>query len=573
MKNSENEIVKSELLVVTGMSGAGKSLVIQSLEDMGFFCVDNLPPVLLPKFVELMEQGNPSLQKVAIAIDLRGKELFKSLIKEIDIIKSRNDVIVDVMFLEAKTEKLISRYKESRRAHPLNENGQRSLIEAINEEREHLSEIRSIANFVIDTTLLKPKELKHRIAKFYLDDNFETFTINVTSFGFKHGIQMDADLVFDVRFLPNPYYVEELRPLTGLDDLVYNYVMKWKETEIFFDKLTDLLKYMIPGYKKEGKSQLVIAIGCTGGQHRSVALAKRLGEYLDEVFDYNVYVHHRDAHIESGEKKLKQMKVVLIGGGTGLSVLARGLREFPIDITAIVTVADNGGSTGKIRDVMDIPAPGDIRNVIAALSDSESTLTQLFQYRFDENKVDGHSIGNLVIAGMTSITNDFGHAIKELSKVLNIKGQVIPSTNTSVQLNAVMEDGEIVRGETNIPKTNKKIDRVFLEPGDVEPMEEAVEALEHADLIVLGPGSLYTSVISNLCVKGISEALLRSNAPKLYVSNVMTQPGETDNYGVKEHIDAICQQVGEDFIDFVICSNENYSKDVLRKYEEKIQNQ
>lgn len=303
MKNSENEIVKSELLVVTGMSGAGKSLVIRSLEDMGFFCVDNLPPVLLPKFVELMEQGNPSLQKVAIAIDLRGKELFKSLIKEIDIIKSRNDVIVDVMFLEAKTEKLISRYKESRRAHPLNENGQRSLIEAINEEREHLSEIRSIANFVIDTTLLKPKELKHRIAKFYLDDNFETFTINVTSFGFKHGIQMDADLVFDVRFLPNPYYVEELRPLTGLDDLVYNYVMKWKETEIFFDKLTDLLKYMIPGYKKEGKSQLVIAIGCTGGQHRSVALAKRLGEYLDEVFDYNVYVHHRDAHIESGEKK------------------------------------------------------------------------------------------------------------------------------------------------------------------------------------------------------------------------------------------------------------------------------
>ena len=188
------------------------------------------------------------------------------------------------MFLEAKTEKLISRYKESRRAHPLNENGQRSLIEAINEEREHLSEIRSIANFV-------------------LDDNFETFTINVTSFGFKHGIQMDADLVFDVRFLPNPYYVEELRPLTGLDEPVYSYVMKWKETEIFFDKLTDLLKYMIPGYKKEGKSQLVIAIGCTGGQHRSVALAKRLGEYLNEIFDYNVYVHHRDAHIESGEKK------------------------------------------------------------------------------------------------------------------------------------------------------------------------------------------------------------------------------------------------------------------------------
>lgn len=251
MTSNEKDMGKSELLVVTGMSGAGKSLVIQSLEDMGFFCVDNLPPVLLPKFVELMAQGNPSLQKVAIAIDLRGKELFKSLVKEIDIIKSRNDVILDVMFLEAKTEKIISRYKESRRAHPLNEQGQRSLIDAINEEREHLSEIRSIANYVIDTTKLKPKELKQRISKFYLDENFETFTINVTSFGFKHGIQMDADLVFDVRFLPNPYYVEELRPFTGLDEPVYNYVMKWKETQIFFDKLTDLLKFMIPGYKKK----------------------------------------------------------------------------------------------------------------------------------------------------------------------------------------------------------------------------------------------------------------------------------------------------------------------------------
>ena len=181
------------------------------------------------------------------------------------------------------------------------EQGKRSLINAINDEREHLSQIRSIANFVIDTTKLSPKELKERIRRYYEDEEFETFTINVTSFGFKHGIQMDADLVFDVRFLPNPYYVVDLRPLTGLDKDVYNYVMKWKETEIFFEKLTDLLDFMIPGYKK-GKSQLVIAIGCTGGQHRSVALAERLGNYLNEVFEYNVYVHHRDAHIESGEK-------------------------------------------------------------------------------------------------------------------------------------------------------------------------------------------------------------------------------------------------------------------------------
>ncbi|MEJ7428810.1 YvcK family protein [Staphylococcus warneri] len=266
---------------------------------------------------------------------------------------------------------------------------------------------------------------------------------------------------------------------------------------------------------------------------------------------------------------MRRMKVVLIGGGTGLSVLARGLREFPIDITAIVTVADDGGSTGKIRNEMDIPAPGDIRNVIAALSDSESVLTQLFQYRFEENQISGHSLGNLLIAGMTNITNDFGHAIKELSKVLNIKGKVIPSTNSSVQLNAIMEDGDIVYGESKIPKMQKKIDKVFLEPDDVEPMEEAVEALEEADLIVLGPGSLYTSVISNLCVKGISHALLNSSAPKLYVSNVMTQPGETDGYDVKEHINALHRQAGQSFVDYVICCTDQFNDNVLQKYREK----
>ncbi|MEJ7220178.1 RNase adapter RapZ [Staphylococcus gallinarum] len=300
MQHGEKETIKSELLVVTGLSGAGKSVVIQSLEDIGYFCVDNLPPILLPKFVELMEQGNPSLQKVAIAIDLRGKELFKALIQEIDQIKSNTNLIVDLIFLEASNEKLISRYKETRRAHPLNENGQRSLIESIDEERYLLSEIKSLANYTIDTSYMKPKELRKRVEDYFNRNDIDTFNISVTSFGFKHGIQMDADLVFDVRFLPNPHYVDELRPLTGEDEPVYNYVMKWKETNIFFEKLMDLLKFMIPGYKKEGKAQLVIAIGCTGGQHRSVALAKRIGADLQDSFDYNVYVHHRDAHVESG---------------------------------------------------------------------------------------------------------------------------------------------------------------------------------------------------------------------------------------------------------------------------------
>ncbi|MCJ1662634.1 YvcK family protein [Staphylococcus sp. NRL 16/872] len=263
---------------------------------------------------------------------------------------------------------------------------------------------------------------------------------------------------------------------------------------------------------------------------------------------------------------MKQLKIVLIGGGTGLSVLARGLREYPIDITAIVTVADDGGSTGKIRNEMDIPAPGDIRNVIAALSDAEPILEELFQYRFEEHQIEGHSLGNLLLAALTNIKNDFGHAVKELSKILNIKGKVIPSTNTNVMLNAILEDGEVVRGESKIPQKNKKIERVYLEPSNVEPMEEAIDALEEADLIVLGPGSLYTSVISNLCVKGMSDAILSSKAPKLYISNIMTQPGETNQYDVLDHIEAIHDHAGKQFIDYVICSDEKYDEQILRHY-------
>ncbi|MGV3243445.1 RNase adapter RapZ [Staphylococcus sp. 11261D007BR] len=302
-QEEKKEIVKSELLIVTGLSGAGKSLVIQNLEDLGYFCVDNLPPILLSKFVELMEQGNPSMQKVALGIDLRGREFFQYLVREIDKVQSRKDVIVDVLFVDAKTNKLISRYKETRRKHPLQDQSNLTLVEAINEERKLLSDIRSLANYTLDTTQLSPKALRKRVDTFFNKTNKSTFTINVSSFGFKHGIQIDADLVFDVRFLPNPYYVESLRPLTGMDESVYNYVMKWKETNTFYEKLLDLLLFMIPGYKKEGKAQLVIAIGCTGGQHRSVALAQRLAEELKQTYDYNIYVHHRDAHIESGEGK------------------------------------------------------------------------------------------------------------------------------------------------------------------------------------------------------------------------------------------------------------------------------
>ncbi|TDM12590.1 gluconeogenesis factor YvcK family protein [Macrococcus lamae] len=263
---------------------------------------------------------------------------------------------------------------------------------------------------------------------------------------------------------------------------------------------------------------------------------------------------------------MRQLKICLIGGGTGLSVLARGLKAYPVDITAIVTVADDGGSTGRIRDVMDIPAPGDIRNVLAALSDAEPMLEKLFQYRFDSNTLGGHPVGNLMLAAMADVTGDFGHAVRELSKILNVKGTVIPSTNRSPILNAIMEDGEIVVGESLIPLKNKRIDTVFLTPANIKPMGEAVNALMEADLIVLGPGSLYTSIIPNLLLDELAQAVLDSEAKKLYVANIMTQPGESTGYSVADHIEAIHKHVGGPFIQFVIANHKTLNKKISSNY-------
>lgn len=284
-----------QLVIVTGMSGAGKSVVIQCLEDLGYFCMDNLPPVLLPKFVELMED-NTSLSRVAIGIDLRGKDFFEALATELHDIKDMKNISIRVLYIDASDGVLVSRFKETRRTHPLSVEGE--LLEAIKKERIALSDIRGISTHMIDTSNLKTKELRGHIIKLFGDGQNEIFQMTVMSFGFKHGVPIDADLMFDVRFLPNPYYVDALRPKTGLDKEVYNYVMQWKDTTLFYEKLMDLLTFVIPGYIREGKSQVVIAIGCTGGQHRSVALTERISHDLKNTFDFEINTHHRDAHIE-----------------------------------------------------------------------------------------------------------------------------------------------------------------------------------------------------------------------------------------------------------------------------------
>ncbi|MFB1082339.1 uridine diphosphate-N-acetylglucosamine-binding protein YvcK [Jeotgalibacillus sp. JSM ZJ347] len=264
-------------------------------------------------------------------------------------------------------------------------------------------------------------------------------------------------------------------------------------------------------------------------------------------------------------------KVVVIGGGTGLSVLLRGLKQHPLDLTAIVTVADDGGSSGRIRDDLKIPPPGDIRNVIAALSDVEPLVEEMFQYRFaSKNELSGHSLGNLIIAAMTSITGDFAHGVEEMSKVLNVRGRVLPSANQSIVLSAEMEDGTIIKGESKIPFSGKKINRVFLSPKNVKALPQAVEAIEEADMIIIGPGSLYTSILPNLLVKEIGQAVLKSSAPKVYICNLMTQAGETMNYTASQHVEAIYQHMGTKFMDYVLVNNEDVPAEIRSLYDKEM---
>ncbi|MCM3093329.1 MULTISPECIES: gluconeogenesis factor YvcK family protein [unclassified Cytobacillus] len=267
----------------------------------------------------------------------------------------------------------------------------------------------------------------------------------------------------------------------------------------------------------------------------------------------------------------RQPRIVIIGGGTGLPVLLRGLKTYPVDITAIVTVADDGGSSGRLRNDLHIPPPGDIRNVLAALSDVEPLIEEMFQHRFaTSNELSGHSLGNLILAAMTSITGNFVHAIQEMSKVLNVRGKVLPAANQSVVLHAEMEDGTIVSGESKIPYSGKKIKRVFLTPKNIKALPESLQAIRQADMIIIGPGSLYTSILPNLLVPKLGREVCHSKAKKVYICNLMTQAGETLDYSASDHVKALYDHMGCDFINTILVNNEEIPAHIQERYSEEM---
>lgn len=284
---TENKI---DLVVVTGMSGAGKTVAIQSFEDLGYFTMDNMPPALLPKFLELVEQSEDT-SRVAVVVDMRSRLFFKEITTILDNLESNEAIDFKILFLDATDGELVSRYKETRRSHPLAADGR--VLDGITLERELLAPLKNLSQNVVDTTELTPRNLRKEISDQFAKNAEKTgFRIEIMSFGFKYGLPLDADLVFDVRFLPNPYYQVELREQTGLDKPVYDYVMSQEASEDFYQRLIHLIEPILPGYQREGKSVLTIAIGCTGGQHRSVAFAHRLS--ADLLNNWPVNESHRD---------------------------------------------------------------------------------------------------------------------------------------------------------------------------------------------------------------------------------------------------------------------------------------
>lgn len=280
------------LVIVTGMSGAGKATALKILEDAGYFCVDNLPVPFIDKFAELTASGNSEITKVAIGIDVRSGKVLGQLEQILEHLTVKG-IPYEILFLDASDDVLVKRYKETRRMHPLAESGR--IEQGIFLERDRLVFLKKHADYIIDTSKLLVRELKQELDKIFVQNRaFKNLMITVMSFGFKYGIPSDADLVFDVRFLPNPYYYEELRKLTGNDQKIQDFVMGYEMAHIFLDKLDDMIRFLVPNYVLEGKNQLVVAIGCTGGKHRSVTLANKLYERLQDQNDYGVNLHHRD---------------------------------------------------------------------------------------------------------------------------------------------------------------------------------------------------------------------------------------------------------------------------------------
>lgn len=397
--------------------------------------------------------------------------------------------------------------------------------------------------------------------------------ITFISYGLRHKqAPPEMNSFYDVRFLNNPYWDAELRHKTGLDKEVRDYIFKDKSSKEFLENAKHTLKLQFDSWKTS--NEYVVGIACTGGQHRSVSIVEELHKHFEK--DYDVTKIHQDINkAETGRiNKLEKNpnyipKVVAFGGGSGLSHFLRGLKQFPLDITAIVTVSDNGGSTGSLRNQFEMPAPGDIRRVLLAMSKKEELFEELFNFRFstgENHDLNGHTVGNMVLAALNEMNDKhFVNAVNDLANILDIQGNVVPVSKDMVTIGCKYEDGSVAIGEKDIPNTSKRIKELFYE-NKVSVNKEAVQAVLEADIIIFAPGSLYTSLLANLLFDEMKDAIRQTYAKKVMIGNLMTQ-GETTGYSLDDHIKVLENTIGEDVIDLVIYNNNfDIDDEILKTY-------
>ena len=431
---------------------------------------------------------------------------------------------VKILFLDAPDDVLIHRFEGNRRRHPF---PGATLADSIATERALLASIRDAADLVFDTGPLNANQLRSRIVETFTEtDTTGTMRVSLVSFGYANGIPRDVDLVFDCRFLPNPYWVEELRPLSGLDEPVAAYVLGPGTGPALPARRRGPARVADPGVRQGGQ---VLPVG-RRGLHRGPSPLGR---------------HRRgdppapQPHPRRLPPRHRPMRVVAVGGGHGTAVSLRALARVSDDVTGVVSVADDGGSTGRLRAMLNVAAVGDLRKCLGALADPGNPLTASFEHRFAVGELAGHAVGNLLLVGLIDATGDLEESVRAVAQVMGVRGTIVPASCEGVVLVATTEEGD-TRGQSDIARSST-IRRIAVEPTNAAAPTAAVEALERADLILIGPGSLFTSVLAACVIPGVLQALAGTRATKVYVANLRPQVPETAGFDLQDHVDALAR--------------------------------
>ena len=558
------------LVVVTGMSGAGRSTAAHSLEDLGWYVIDNLPPSLL---VDVCEQARQvDLTRVAVVLDVRTREFFEQLPTMFSDLSALG-TLPEILFLEAADDIIVRRQESVRRPHPLQGDGR--LMDGIVRERETLATLRAAADLVIDTSSLNIHQLRSRVSHAYGGTSDDTLRVTLLSFGFKNGLPVDADMVFDVRFLPNPHWVPELRPQTGLSKPVSEYVLQQPGSRALPGRRAAGAGVGVGGLRPRGQAVRhhrdrlhrrqapqhrdrrgagPPAAGDRGADHRA---APRPGSGMSPPARGRRSAYARTSRLP---------RVVAFGGGHGLAASLSALRRVTDQLTAIVTVADDGGSSGRIRAELHCLPPGDLRMALAALcGDDESgrTWADVLQYRFDgDGALSGHAIGNLLIAGLWERLGDPVAGLDMVARLLGAEGRVLPMASVPLEIEADVigvdparpDEISQVRGQANVATTPGEVSAVRLSPTDPPACVESVEVVLDADWIVLGPGSWFTSVIPHLLVPKLATAIHGTAARRILVLNLVPAY-ETAGFSAAKHIELLAEHAPDLRLDVVLADS------------------